>query len=113
MAILIKTKFPRTIIRLIKKKIDNDEIRTWKYDREGDFTHCNIQWVNHAWFTPIYEENMLVMGIIGRKDRDMTQAEYAIYHGRFVELLLSHFDNRISSIEITPFPSKYDSVDND
>jgi hypothetical protein len=33
---------------------------------------------------------------------------YGVYHGRFVEMLLNHFDNRFSEATVTALPSKGD-----
>ena len=110
MAIYIKTDLPQSLVMSIREMIDKEQIRTWKYDNEGDFTHSNYQWENHAWFTPIFDNDMLIFGIIGRKDMNLSAVDYAIYHGRFVEMLLTHFDPMCQSIEITPLATKYDSI---
>ena len=40
----------------------------------------------------------------------MTVNEYAVFHGRFVEMLLDNYDHMCSSIEVTPLGTKYDSI---
>lgn len=100
MAIIFNTKKPRTIITNIRKMIDNGEIDTWSYDKDGDFTHVG-QWENKAWFTPKIEDDKLSFFIVGRKSVNMTLMEYSIYHGRFVELLLNHFPQDINGLLVT------------
>lgn len=40
----------------------------------------------------------------------MSVVEYAVYHGRFIEMLLSHFDKHCQSMEATPLPTKHDDL---
>jgi len=40
----------------------------------------------------------------------MTIVEYAVYHGRFVEMLLTHFDKECDAIEVSPLATSYDRV---
>ena len=111
MAIFVNTDSPSDLVNRIKAGIDNHTIETWLYDNAGDFTHDTDQWRFHAWMTPIIEEKRVVFGIICRKDRNLSIAEYAIYHGRFLEMLLRHFDKICKNIEVTSLASKYDIVD--
>ncbi len=110
MAIYVKTENPIQLVRSIRDGIANQKIETWLCDNDGDFTHDTDQWRNQAWITPFVEEGRVVFGIIGRKDRNLKVVEYAIYHGRFVEMLLTHFDKTCQSIEVSPLATKYDSV---
>ena len=99
-----------TLVLKIRKMIDNGEIDTWSYDKDGDFTHTG-QWENKAWFTPKVEEGKLTFLIIGRKSVNMTLTEYSIYHGRFVELLLNHFPQEMLSLLVTaPLQTQGDCI---
>lgn len=100
MAIIIKVAKPELIVSHIKEMIDSGAIDTWTYDVDGDFTHVG-QWRNKAWFSTHTKGEYLTFFIIGRKNVQMELMEYSVFHGRFVELLLNHFSNIISSIEIT------------
>lgn len=103
MAIIVKTEKPEYIVERIREMIDDGEIDTWIYDEDGDFTHTG-QWRNKAWFSMLYDYDILTFYIVGRKDMQMELMEYSIFHGRFVELLLNHFSKDISSIEVkVPF----------
>lgn len=90
------------ILTDIYQKIDDNKIRTWDYDNDGDFTQKNTQWASDAWMT-VYEENQGVVkvGIIGRLEDKMSKQLYAIYHSRFAEMLLSYYDEAVIKIEIT------------
>lgn len=88
----------------IRNKIDNGQIDTWLYDKDGDFTHSADQWKNKAWMSPnIFESNpqFIVFGILGRKGTDLSMDEYSIYHGRFTEMLLKQYSQYIVKLEVT------------
>ena len=111
MAIYVTTGNPKKLHKGIKDAINAGEIQTWKIDGNGLLTHCTStdQWEREAWFGCILEENRIVFCINGREDRALTVPEYAIYHGRFVEMLLTHFDRDFSDIQVSPLiDSAYD-----
>ena len=101
MAIYIRTTTPKRLLNDIRDNIENNVIQTWSEDDEGDFTHVS-QWKNKAWFKPYVHEGHLVFGLIGRKDEPMTKFMYGTYHGRFSEMLLTHFDLSIEELQLTP-----------
>ena len=92
MAIIVKTNNPNTLLKAIKEQIDEKKIVTWAYDNDGDFTHSPDQWEGRAWLRPKIYTGELRFGILKQRDIDMTRYIYGIYHGRFIEMLLSHFD---------------------
>lgn len=87
----------------IKEKIKLHTIKTWDVDEDGDMTHTADQWKYCAWIRATVEPllNRVVFHIICRNDRDLSVEEYAVYHGRFVEMLLTHFDSDCKRIEVT------------
>lgn len=93
MAIIVSTSRPKALLNKIKSAIRNGEIDTWTYDSEGDFTHTPNQWVEKAWFRPSTQSGFLLFGMLGQRNISMTKAVYGVYHGRFIEMLLTHFDN--------------------
>jgi hypothetical protein len=97
MAIIIKTEKPSTLLASIKKAIDVQEIDTWSYDSDGDFTHVPEQWKNKAWLRPELRIGELRFGILGQKETPLPKYIYGVYHGRFIEMLLNHFDNDFTS----------------
>lgn len=83
-------------------------METWAYDDDGDFYHTPEQWKGKAWLRPILQQGMLSFGLLGQKEIQMTKLYYAIYHGRFIEMLLTHFDKQFSIVVAT---AKADYVD--
>lgn len=110
MAIFVQTETPSRLVREIKEYIDDKKITTWMYDKDGDFTHDTDQWRFNAWIRPFIEKNRVVFGILCRNDRNLSVVDYAIYHGRFVEMLLTHFDKQCNEIKVSSLATTYDSV---
>ena len=110
MAIFVKTNDPFSLVNGIKQKIREHGIDTWSVDSDGDFTHNVEQWRYRAWIRYRIEQERIVFFVICRKDSNMSVTEYAVYHGRFVEMLLAHFDMECKSIELTPLATRYYKV---
>ena len=110
MALIIKSKEPKELLSKIKKAIDSNNIATWSYDSDGDFTHVPEQWRTKAWLSPKFVNEELHFSFIGNKKENTTKLVYALYHGRFAEMLLTHFDTDISNIEITSMPTSIDRI---
>ena len=85
----------------IKSAIDGGKIDTWTCDSKGDFTHSPEQWKHKAWLRPVVASGSLIFGLVGESDIDMTKVIYAVYHGRFTEMLLTHFDDDFSAASST------------
>jgi hypothetical protein len=92
------------LLTRIKKLIDQGHIQTWAYDAEGDFTHtaASGQWENKAWFRPQVKSDMLRMVILNSKRVTFTREIFAVYHGRFIEMLTSHVSDRYTSASASP-----------
>lgn len=110
MALHIKTYNPEQLLDSIYEFIRKKEIEAWITDIDGDFTHRPEQWIMEAWLRPFLNEKELVFGIISRRNTPLSKVVYAVYHGRFSEMLLSYFDDEIDSIEITSNPDCNDSI---
>lgn len=110
MAITVKGTDPQDLLASIKRAIDERRIETWSYDGDGDFTHSVVQWQGKAWLRPAASSGTLVLHIIGPKDVGINRTVYAIYHGRFVEMLLRHFDKQFKSVEISALAIAGDNV---
>lgn len=110
MSIYVKSSNPQKLINDIKDTIEQLGIETWSVDKDGDYTHTAEQWKNHAWIHPIVETERVVFAIWGRVNENLTVVDYAIYHGRFVEMLLAHFDHQCDRIEVTSLATKYDRI---
>ncbi len=101
MAVVVYTSEPKALLDKIKKAIDKGTIETWIYDKDGDFTHKPEQWKNQAWLRPYISSGVLQFGILGNTGITMTKLIYGVYHGRFIEMLLSHFDDSFSNVTAT------------
>ena len=101
MAVIVKTNNPESLLASIKKEINSNTIDTWSVDNDGDFTHTPEQWINKAWFTPRIYAGELRFGILSPKDVKITTFIYGVYHGRFIEMLLNHFDDAFTQAYAT------------
>ena len=110
MALIIETNNPTGLLTAIKKAIDAKSIETWSYDGDGDFTHTPDQWKNKAWLRPKVYQGELRFGILGRNDVALSKLIYAVYHGRFSEMLLNHFDNDFTKVRATALPIDIDVI---
>ena len=108
MAVYIKTEKASELLDKIKKAIDDETIKTWKYDEDGDFYHSPEQWQYNGWLRPYTTEKYLVFGLLKPKDETMKTVTYAVYHGRFIEMILSHFDGDFDTIYASAQKTNYD-----
>jgi hypothetical protein len=109
-SIKILTTNPKALLQAIKKSISDGHVETWQVDKDGDFTHSPIQWRNKAWLRPSLDVSILVMYIIRPQDRNISKEVYAIYHGRFIEMITAHFDSSFSSASASAMPQHGDLV---
>lgn len=101
MTVLISVADPSALLKSIKAHIDNKNVETWAYDSQGDFYHTPSQWAYQAWLRPLIEPGTLNFKLIQRKDTQLTKVVYGVYHGRFVEMLITHFQDVISAVQST------------
>ena len=111
MAVIVKTVSPSALLKDIYKAIDDKKVVTWLYDDDKDLTHEPDQWKNKAWFRPKIYTGELRFGLLGQKNTTMTKAIYSVFHGRFIEMLLTHFDESISSVTVTSQKSEPDNFE--
>ena len=117
MAIIIETTNAAKLLKEIYEKIDDQTIRTWaRMGRSAKLTHVtsSAQYAELAWFTPkrITDEATLIFAINFPEDTEPDRARglYAIYHGRFTEMLLSHAHYGFSLSYTTAKPKPYDEM---
>ncbi len=55
-------------------------------------------------------EDRIVFNILGRRGQAMSRTVYAVYHGRFIEMLLSHFDSRFDRAVASAMPKPGDQI---
>src|SRR5437868_1254530 len=104
MALYVRATAPADLLKAIKKGIDDNKIDTWEYDSDGDFTHTPPQWRKKAWLRPTIGAGQLTFGIIKPAKEAISTEVYAVYHGRFIEMLLAHFDLQFSTAQATAQP---------
>ena len=108
MALIVETiSDANVLLNAIYNKMRANKIDTWSYDADLDFIYLPDQWSLRAWFRPrldtLQQNNhrQLTFGIISSRKYNLTKALYGVYHGRFAEMLLTHFDGMFTNIEIT------------
>ena len=110
MAVRLFTKSARELLQSIKTGIDNGEIETWAYDKEGDFTHTTHdgQWQNRAWLRPVIQSDRLRLNLIFSSGEEQQKEVYGVYHGRFIEMAVIHFPQFFERGEATSKMTKED-----
>lgn len=108
--ITVSTDNPNNLVASIKLAIDKGHVTTWSYDADGDFTHTPAQWSGKAWLRPSAMVGALLLGIVGQKDTPLSTEYYAVYHGRFIEMLAAHFDTLFTTAGATAKPQSPDHV---
>jgi hypothetical protein len=90
MAIRAFTDNGRSLLARIRGLIDQGHIDTWSYDKDGDFTHTPPQFKNKAWLHPEVQNDRLRLRIIPPEGQPLTREVFAVYQGRFIEMLIAH-----------------------
>ncbi len=110
MSIRFKTSDPKKLLSTFKKAIDDGDVQTWSYDQDGDFTHSTSteQWKNQAWLRPKIGVGEIIFIILSPKNTKLTSVVYAVYHGRFLESMLTHCDSLFTSAESSALPQDGD-----
>lgn len=97
MAIYVSSSNPQLLVDKIYEAISQGDIDTWLIDKlhNNCLTHktSDNQWFRKAWIGYQIEPEQVVFYMIGRAGVSINVTEYAIYHGRFTEMLLAHFDH--------------------
>jgi hypothetical protein len=99
------TTGPKAALKDIWTKMTAGDIETWEGNAKGWFTHLGEgnQWKNKAWLEPtIVEKQALVLRLWFAKGLDPRKKESVrgVYLGRFSGMLVTHFGERFSNIEI-------------
>ena len=103
---------PQKLLDAIYQAIEDGTVTTWQSTSNGSFTHTtpSDQWKNKAWFRPSVDDKGITFNIIRPKGGRVTKEVYAVYHGRFSEMLLAHFDNRLTVIRLPALADDNDIV---
>ncbi len=110
MAITIETASPSFLLKQIKDAIASGKIVNWSVDSDGDFTHETAQWQNVAWLRPRIVEGRLKLFILSPKSKRLSKTAYAIYHGRFIETVLAHFDTSVTRLSASALAETGDII---
>ncbi len=110
MAIHISTGQAGSLLAAIKKAIDERKVETWSYDSDGDFTHTPPQWSKKAWLRPTVLSSGLALNILNPRGVNLSKEIYGVYHGRFIEMMLAHFDDKFVDARATAGVAVGDSV---
>lgn len=110
MAVFVYATDPPALLRAIRAAISNGTVETWSVDSDGDFTHSPTQWRLKAWLRPKVLEDRIVFNIFPPQKSILGRETYAVYHGRFVEMLLAHFDLQFKNVVSTALPTDGDRV---
>jgi hypothetical protein len=105
-----ETSSPNKLLENIRRAIDKNIVVTWTYDADGDFIHAPPQWANKAWLRPSIVGTELRLNIVPPLGARMSKEIYGIYHGRFTEMMLVHFDLEFESVASTALASIDDIV---
>jgi len=106
----VSTDSPGNLLAAIKSAINEGRVTTWSYDTDGDFTQTPAQWSEKAWFRPTLMNDALLFGIVGQQDKPLAAEYYAVYHGRFIEMLATHFDAFFATASASATPQPPDIV---
>jgi len=110
MAVRVFCNDPSGLLRKVKASIRDGAIDTWSVDSDGDFTHTPEQWKNRAWFRPAIFDDKLVFNILGPRSTPISKTVYGVYHGRLIEMLVTHFDDQFSRASATALASSGDVI---
>ncbi|SRR6266478_5877229 len=110
MAVIVYASDPPALLRAIQSAATDGKMETWSMDSDGDFTHSPEQWRKKAWLRPKVADDRIIFNIFPPQKTVMNKATYAVYHGRFVEMLLTHFDTQFQRAVATALPTEGDRV---
>lgn len=99
MALSFTTVRPTDLLATFRRLIDERQIVTWAYDKDGDFTHTAEQWIRQAWMKPEIGTGILNFYIIPNRQIKLSKAVYGIYHGRLAESFLTHCDTMFATVQ--------------
>jgi len=102
MALIIQTDEPSVLLKAIRDAIDGEDVDTWSYDDNDYFTYTQGEWKNRAWFRAVLHPGELRFTMVESSNRKFTKEVNGIYHGRFVEMLLTLFDEELVSVTAAP-----------
>ncbi len=110
MAVIVHTLDPAGLLAKLRRKIEEENVRTWTADEEGDFTLVAEEWHRHAWLRPRTHPEHVTFRIFPARGSSISRKMYGVFHARFIEMLLCCFDDDIESARATAMPAYGDVV---
>lgn len=104
MKIIAFTDNPSVLISLINKKISDKELKTWEIVKSSKddvlYSHIPEQWKEKAMPKPVIYNGKVEFIMRWWNDDEPDEATKGYILGRFVELLMVHFNDKFSYLEI-------------
>jgi hypothetical protein len=105
MKIIAFTNQPTALKNAIDKKINNNELKTWEIvknkENEVLYSHTPDQWKEKAMPKPYIHDNNVEFAINWwTKNEEPDEATKGYMIGRFVEILMVHFREKFTHLEI-------------
>lgn len=101
MTLIVKTASPRTLISRIEKAIHSGDVTSWEIGNDGKYTHKTTtgQWYQAAWLQPEVGQGQVKFVLLNPNDVACPVPEVrGVYEGRFIEMLITHFDSSSTAI---------------
>src|SRR5438876_10058301 len=99
--LVVNTPHPEELLAALRRAVDSRKIEAWSCDHDGDYTYDQPPWRGKAFLRPVVIVGALKFVLLGQQNALMTKAAYGVYLGRFIELLLAHFDDRFTGLSAT------------
>ena len=101
---------PGVLLSAITRGIADGRIKSWRVDKEGDFTLTSENFGGKAWMRPKVLSDRLLFNIVGVDGDDMSTQLYAIYHARLIQMLLMYFDKQMKTASATALGTSGDLI---
>lgn len=108
MAVIVEASDPRTLLAEIRKAVRGGTCKPWHCDSDGDFYLAEES--PRVWLRAEIDSAKFVLRVLPAQGKHVSKRQYAVYHARFVELLLNHFDRQFQSVAATALPAHGDKV---
>lgn len=109
MALIFETNRPEKLLESLKNAVRAGSI-AWEIDEDGDFTYSPQKWKYEAWLHPSVGKHRLTFYILPPKTDTITTEVYAVYHARFLQMMLTYFDELFDSCRASAQPEGADKT---
>jgi len=103
MAVVVETEDADALLQHIRDLIEDEQIKIWNFEDDGDLNYKAKQYEGIAWFRPEKTSGGLRFKIMTNPKRkgEFTTEVKAIFHGRFIEMLLAHCTGHMTALHPT------------